>query len=502
MNQAEAKALLSRMRDLRRQVQEDGEALYQSWKGDITRPTFHISARNLADYMALRRHDLRELQWELIPAGLSSLGRLEARVMPTIDSVVCSCAGIAGEPGGDACVHKAAFNQGELLLDENTERVFGPEPADRYTRIMVTLPSEAGTDPTIVDGLVARGMEVARINCSHDDEMIWAAMINNVRQAAERHGRSCRVSMEIPGPKIRVDRVLSKLPKARVKVGDRVFLTGEKMMFLPPGINVAMRCSIPEIVDYLKEGEGVLIDDGHIETTVEEKLEDGAILHIDRVVKEQGVLIRPEKGINFPGIDYKIPLLSARDLEILDFICHNADIVGCSFVRDKEDVAMLLREINNRLAVPDSLPVIIKIETLESMRILPEILVAAAAHVPTAVMIARGDLAVEVGYARLSEYQEEILWICESAHVPVIWATQVVENLVKTGIPTRAEISDVTLAAKSECIMLNKGEHITTAVEFVGDILSKFEHHVYKKTSILRQMSIASELFDRMENRV
>jgi pyruvate kinase len=501
MNKAEAKALLIKMRELRRQVQEDGEALYQGWKDEITRPSFHFSARNLADYMALRRYDLRELQWELIPAGLSSLGRLEARVMPTIDSVVCSCAGIAGEPEGDVCVHKEGFNQGEMLLEENTERVFGPEPSDRYTRIMVTLPSEAGTDPSIADGLVARGMEVARINCSHDDELIWDAMIRHVREAAERHGRNCRISMEIPGPKIRVDRVLSKLPRARVKAGDRVYLTGEKLMFLPPGISVAIRCSIPEIVDYLKEGESVLIDDGHIETTVDERLDTGVILTIQRVVKEQGVLIRPEKGINFPGIDYKIPLLSTRDLEILDYICKNADIVGCSFVRDTEDVAMLLQEINKRLSVPNSMPVIIKIETLESMRILPEILVAAAGHVPTAVMIARGDLAVEVGYARLSEYQEEILWICESAHVPVIWATQVVENLVKTGIPTRAEISDVTLAAKSECIMLNKGEHITTAVEFVSDILSKFEHHVYKKTSILRRMSIASELFDRMENR-
>jgi len=114
------------------------------------------------------------------------------------------------------------------------------------------------------------------------------------------------------------------------------------------------------------------------------------------------------------------------------------------------------------------------------------------------VMIARGDLAVEVGYARLSEYQEEILWICEAAHVPVIWATQVVETLVKTGIPTRAEVSDVTLAAKSECIMLNKGPHINEAVTFVGDILSKFEKHVYKKTAILRRLSIASETFDKL----
>jgi pyruvate kinase len=156
---------------------------------------------------------------------------------------------------------------------------------------------------------------------------------------------------------------------------------------------------------------------------------------------------------------------------------------------------MLLNEIEKRTGDKEPIPVIIKIETLASVRILPEILVAAASRAPIAVMIARGDLAVEVGYTRLSEYQEEILWICEAAHVPVIWATQVLETLVKTGIPTRAEISDVTLGAKSECIMLNKGEHVDDAVVFVDDVLSKFEKHVYKKTAILRKLTIASDLF-------
>ena len=415
--------------------------------------------------------------------------------LPTLDSVVASCARIAGEQSPASYHITEDFLQGEETLERNTEEVLGPEPEKRYTRIMVTLPTEAAYDPLIVDGLVACGMEIARINCSHDNENLWGMMIRNIRDAAAKHRRNVRISMEIPGPKIRIDRTMTTMRKPRVVVGDHIYFTGNKLMYLPSGIQLALCCSVPEIIDYLTVGEVVLMDDGHVETTVEERLDDGVILRVTRVVREKGVTLRAEKGINFPGIDYKIPLLSQRDEEIMDFVCKNADIVGCSFVRDRDDVTLLLDEINKRIKKKDSMPVIIKIETSDSMRILPEILVTAASRVSTAIMIARGDLAVEVGYARLSELQEEILWICEAAHVPVIWATQVVETLVKTGIPTRAEISDVSLAAKSECVMLNKGEHINQAVLFVGDVLSKFEKHVYKKPAILRRLTIASDLF-------
>ena len=496
MEKEHARQLLKKLSDLRAQVAQDGDRLYQRWKPAITRPAFEESALNLAHYLALRRQDLREIQWDLMSLGLSSLGRLEARVMPTIDSVVSSCAGIAGAEGPHYYPSPELIKRGETILADNSEVALGPEPEDRYTRIMVTLPTEAAREPQLIDGLVARGMEIARINCSHDDEEVWGQMIQHVREAAARHGRTCRISMEVPGPKVRIDRVLSSLRKARVFQGDRVLITGAKRMSLPAGIQIALSISMPEIMEHVELGGPVIIDDGHIESVAEEITEEGVILRITKVVKENGVLLRPEKGINFPGNDYRIPLLSQRDEEIMGFICQHADLIGCSFVRDEQDIDLLRTAINQRLPVPDSKPVMLKIETLESMRILPRILVAAASHFPTAVMIARGDLAVEVGYARLSEYQEEILWICEAAHVPVIWATQVVETLVKTGIPTRAEVSDVTLAAKSECIMLNKGPHINDAVSFVADILGKFEKHVYKKTAILRKLSIASEVFE------
>ena len=105
-------------------------------------------------------------------------------------------------------------------------------------------------------------------------------------------------------------------------------------------------------------------------------------------------------------------------------------------------------------------------------------------------MIARGDLAVEVGFTRLAEVQEELLWLCEAAHVPVVWATQVLQSLAKTGFPTRAEISDAAMAVGAECVMLNKGPYIHQAVSTLDAILRRMEAHHYKKRSLYRPLHL------------
>lgn len=137
-----------------------------------------------------------------------------------------------------------------------------------------------------------------------------------------------------------------------------------------------------------------------------------------------------------------------------------------------------------------------KIENKEAVDNLPDIIVQAASRQPLGIMIARGDLAVEVGYRRLAELQEEIMWICEAAHVPVIWATQVLENLVKTGLPSRAEITDAAMGERAECVMLNKGPYIVEAVTVLTNILQRMEQHQYKKTSQLRALHIAEYVFE------
>ena len=133
-----------------------------------------------------------------------------------------------------------------------------------------------------------------------------------------------------------------------------------------------------------------------------------------------------------------------------------------------------------------------KIETRKAFENLPNLILTAMRTPSLGIMIARGDLAVECGYQRLAEIQEEILWICEAAHVPVIWATQVLESLAKKGIPSRSEITDAAMGERAECVMLNKGPYAVTAVRVFADILRRMQAHQEKKRSMLRQLRLAS----------
>ena len=167
----------------------------------------------------------------------------------------------------------------------------------------------------------------------------------------------------------------------------------------------------------------------------------------------------------------------------------HADIVGLSFVRRPEDVLALNRELEARGR--SDLGIILKIESRQAFEQLPHIMLAALRHYPAGAMVARGDLAIEIGFGRLAEVQEEILWLSEAAHMPVIWATQVLESLAKTGMPSRAEVTDAAMSVRAECVMLNKGEHIHEAVSFLDHVLGRMQDHQSKKRSMLRKLSIA-----------
>lgn len=139
------------------------------------------------------------------------------------------------------------------------------------------------------------------------------------------------------------------------------------------------------------------------------------------------------------------------------------------------------------LAAPN-LGIIPKIETRRSFENLPELLFSAMANKVAGVMVARGDLAVECGYERLPEVQEKILWAAEAAHMPVIWAIQMLETLAKTGLPSRAEITDAAMGERAECVMLNKGPHIKEAMYTLDDILHRMQAHQAKKRPLLRTL--------------
>jgi pyruvate kinase len=207
--------------------------------------------------------------------------------------------------------------------------------------------------------------------------------------------------------------------------------------------------------------------------------------------KPTGSRLSGDRGINFPDSDIRLPGLTAADKKNLRFIAAHADAVSQSFVKRPEDIISLQDELQEIGA--DRLGIIVKIETRQGFENLPQLLLTAMRRYPIAVMIARGDLAVEAGWERLAELQEEILWLCEAAQVPVIWATQVLERTAKTGLPSRAEISDAALSQRADCVMLNKGPHILAAIKMLDNILRRMQGHQYKKTPQMRKLGFSAE---------
>jgi pyruvate kinase len=576
------------------------------------------SARNLVHYLALRRHDIRQLQEELAALGLSSLGRTESHVLAGIEAVLKVLHRLDGcewiSPHG--CGPSVEFAEGRTLLRTNTDALLGPPPDKRNVRIMVTVPREAAEDYQLVRQLVANGMNCMRINCAHDDARAWSAMIENLHRAKQELGKECRVEIDLTGPKLRTglidpntqimkwrpqrdvrgrvtvpaqvwltpmdnpepaareaagclrippsllakmregdsiefkdlrgksrvleigsahgrsrmamlaqtvylnagaalafthisarDRAMKVSAEASVgpskrsfillKPGDLLVLTREPIPGHPPRYDkerqieqpATISCTLPEIFADIQPTEPVSFDDGKIGGVIESASVERLTVRIT-TTKPGGDKLGEDKGINLPNSTIRLPAMTEKDIADLAFVVKNADIVGLSFVRRPQDVATLQAELARLNA--SEMGIVLKIETRTAFEQLPAILLQAMRGGRVGVMIARGDLAVECGWERLAEAQEEILWVCEAAHVPVIWATQVLENLAKTGAPSRAEITDAAMGERAECVMLNKGPHLVQAVQVLDDILCRMEAHQNKKSARLRRLHLSA----------
>lgn len=251
--------------------------------------------------------------------------------------------------------------------------------------------------------------------------------------------------------------------------------------------------STPSIIDDLEKDQPIWFDDGKMGGIVELKSADSAVIRFNKC-RLKGGRFRPGKGINLPQTKLILPSLMPYDLDHLDFVAQNADIIGYSFVRTRKDVKTLLEELDKHGGTKKG-GIVLKIENNEAFYNLPQLILEAMRLRAVGVMLARGDLAVEVGFERISEVQQEILSICEAAHIPIIWATQVLENLAKKGLATRAEISDVALAARAECVMLNKGPYILEAVRSLADILNRMTGQLNKNKFRYRPLKIAKKFF-------
>jgi pyruvate kinase len=246
-------------------------------------------------------------------------------------------------------------------------------------------------------------------------------------------------------------------------------------------------CTSDEVFRDVRPGEMVLFDDGKFAARITSVGHDHFMAEITQC-PEGGGELKPDKGINFPDSQLTIRGLTPKDLQDFAFVAKYADVVNVSFVNHPDDVEDILSAIRQHGAT-DKLGVILKIETKAGFMGLTNILLKAMQLYPVGVMIARGDLAVECGWENMSWIQEEILSVCQAAHIPVIWATQVLENLAKKGVPSRAEITDAAMAQRAECVMLNKGPHIVTAITMLSYILTTMKQYQHKKATMLPRLN-------------
>ncbi|MCB9333333.1 MAG: hypothetical protein H6574_19905 [Lewinellaceae bacterium] len=298
-----------------------------------------------------------------------------------------------------------------------------------------------------------------------------------------------------------VDRVGELLPKEQFITlfqGDTLILHKDPRPGEPAVLDAAGRvvtpahisCTLPEIFDDVRQGEPVYFDDGKIEgviATVSPEALTIKILH----ARDNGSKLKADKGINLPESTLRISGLTAKDREDLAFVAHRADAINYSFVNTVQDVEDLQAVLEEQQAKPG---IILKIETQRGFANLPAILLAAMRNYPTGVMIARGDLAIETGWKNFASIQQEIVRICAAAHIPNVWATQVLESLAKKGTPSRAEITDAALAAQAECVMLNKGYYIHKAVKMLDKILRRMQRFQRKTVAMLPRLEQADQL--------
>jgi pyruvate kinase len=295
----------------------------------------------------------------------------------------------------------------------------------RRTKIVATL-GPASSSPEVLRALVDAGMDVARLNLSHGDHEDHTARARLVREIQAEIGRPLAIIADLQGPKLRI----GDLPGPRNLLKDEeVTVVGETQ-----AANGELPVMPAVIGEVLRPGHEVLIDDGLVRLAVEEVI--GGRVRCRVVV---GGEVKAHKGVNVPGVPVPIPSLTKKDLDDLEFALDlGVDYVALSFVRaaaDVRDLQAIIRQHGSPARV------IAKIEKAEAVEVLDEVLAES-----DAVMVARGDLGVEIGAATVPLLQKRIILKCLEAGKPVITATQMLESMIEHAEPTRAEASDVANA--------------------------------------------------------
>lgn len=337
----------------------------------------------------------------------------------------------------------------------------------RKAKIVATLGPSTSTKETIKQAIES-GMNVARLNFSHGNHEGHLKNIEYIRALSQEMNAPVAILQDLQGPKIRVGR----FPNGSIvlKVGDIIEMTPESV----EGSEKLIPCDLKELLSIVSVGFKVLLDDGLIELVIEKIKETSIVL---RVI--YGGLLKDRKGINIPEAKLPIKSLTEKDLIDLKFgLKNNVDYVALSFVRHGRDIRYLreLIELENSEA-----KIVAKIEMLEALENLDEII-----RLSDAVMVARGDLAVEVGQTRLPGIQKKIITMCNDMNKPVITATQMLDSMVENPRPTRAEITDVANAVLdgTDALMLSaesaSGKYPFKTIQTMHEIIAEVEKNEEK----------------------
>lgn len=548
------------------------------------------SATNLIHYAEIRKQDLSSLQDQLGAMGLSRLARAEEHVLSSLlqAQAVLQCL-LSPTSIYDNTEQKSLATH----LEKNCMRTLGPPSLNRRARIMITMPSEAAHNEHLVEQMVRAGMNVARINCAHDNKKLWLAMIRNIRKVSADLHQPVKIIMDLAGPKLRaqlskkglavmkikptkndwgqvtaparipieitckktrkgivpfktdldsssLEHKTLKLVDTRgkkrsikiIKEKNQLLALFNKTTYLKPNIKLTscdlvsetiqignlpeqeasidlrvgdyvclvdpdkydsadldekvVNCTLPEAVAALVPGHKIYFDDGKIHGKVVDKAAHHVVVQITQTDKPISKL-KGDKGINLPDTPLPFTGLTEKDQEDLRFIIQHADGVHVSFISTPADVTQVIERLK-QLNTSSSFGMILKIENKSAFTQMRNILLEAMKWRTVGVTIARGDLAVETGWENIGRLQKEIIKLANAAHLPVIWATQVLDNLAKNGFPLRSEITDAASSIRADCVMLNKGPYIIKTIDFLDQLLEDTELYQKKNMAMLPRM--------------
>ncbi|RZA06663.1 MAG: pyruvate kinase [Proteobacteria bacterium] len=333
----------------------------------------------------------------------------------------------------------------------------------RRAKIVCTL-GPASANPEMIRVLMRRGMDVARLNCSHATHDGLTQMVKMVREASMELARPVAILLDLQGPKIRIGRFPDG--PVVVKIGDKITVTTNEK---EPCTATRLSTTYQQLVDDVRPGDRILLDDGNVELRAISSA--GTEVYTEVVF---GGRLSDKKGMNLPGVKTSVPSLTEKDhADLLHGLDLDVDYVALSFVREPRDVV----EVQDLIRAKNkNTPVIAKIEKPEAIKNIDDIIAVA-----DGVMVARGDMAVEISPQMVPSAQKMIIHRCNVAGIPVIIATQMMESMIEQASPTRAEASDVANAVfdGADALMLSaetaSGKHPGQVVQVMTDIIKQAE---------------------------